>query len=104
MVKLSTIVLFGLVHMTKLIGTSLNCVINLLGDLWYYGHGGFTFNRGEDEEKIIAYRPFKKPKGGLLKLEKKIWNTKLSEVQVVVENAIHVIKVFLILGGVFHHF
>ena len=68
------------------------------------GDGGFTFNRGEDEEKIIAYKPFKKPKGGSLKPEEKIWNTKLSEVRVVVENAIRVIKVFLILGGVFRHF
>lgn len=68
------------------------------------GDGGFTFNRSEEEEKIIGYKPFKKPKGGSLKPEEKIWNTKLSEVRVVVENAIRVVKVFKILGGVFRHF
>ncbi len=64
-------------------------------------NGGFTFNRSEEEEKIIGYKPFKKPKGVSLKPEEKIWNTKLSKVQVVVENAICIVKVFKILGGVF---
>ena len=68
------------------------------------GDGGFTFNRGEDDEKIIAYKPFKKPKGGSLTLEEKLWNTKLSEIRVVAKNAICVPKVFHILGGVFCHF
>jgi hypothetical protein len=68
------------------------------------GDGGFTFNRSKDEHKIIGYKPVKKPKGGTLTADEKIWNTKLSEVQVVVENAFCVVKVFKILGGVFHHF
>jgi hypothetical protein len=44
------------------------------------GDGGFSFNRSEDEHKIIGYKPVKKPKGGLLTADKKIWNTKLLEV------------------------
>ena len=68
------------------------------------GDGGFHFNTEDDEEKIIGYKPFKKPKGGLLTQEQKDYNTKLSEIRVVVENAIRVVKVFTILGGVFRHF
>ncbi len=46
------------------------------------GDGGFTFNWGKDEEKIIAYKPFKKPKGYSLKPEEKtgtqsFWKSKL---------------------------
>ena len=68
------------------------------------GDGGFTFNRVDDEQRIIGYKPFKKPKNGALKPDEKIWNTKLAEVRVVVENAIRVVKVFKILGGKFRHF
>ncbi len=35
---------------------------------------GFTFNRNEDEHKIIGYKPVKKPKGGSLTADEKIWN------------------------------
>ena len=68
------------------------------------GDGGFTFNRVEDEQKIIGYKPFKTPKGGLLNDEEKLWNKKLSEVRVVVENSFRVVKVFKILGRIFCHF
>ena len=68
------------------------------------GDGGFTFNRVEDERKIIGYKPFKTPKGGSLNDEEKLWNKKLSEVRVVVENSFRVVKVFKILGGIFRHF
>ena len=44
------------------------------------GDGGFTFNRSEDEVKIKGYKPYKKPKGGSVTEEEKIWNRKLSEV------------------------
>ncbi len=41
------------------------------------GDGGFTFNRSEEQEKIIGYKPFKKPKGGSLKPEEKILEHKV---------------------------
>ena len=67
------------------------------------GDGGFTFNRNEDDIKIKGFKPFKKPKGGSLTNEEKNWNRKLSEVRVVVENAIRTIKRYKIMSGVFRH-
>lgn len=67
------------------------------------GDGGFTFNRTDEEIEIHGYKPRKKPKGGTLTLDEKEWNRKLSEVRVVVENSIRVIKTYKILSGVFRH-
>lgn len=67
------------------------------------GDGGFTFNRVGEEQVIHGFKPFKKPAKGTLTDEEKNWNTKLSEVRVVVENSIRVIKAFRVLGGVFRH-
>ena len=49
---------------------------------------------------IHGYIPQKKLKQGSLTYAQKFHNRKLSEVQVVVENSIHVIKTYKILGGV----
>ena len=65
------------------------------------GDGGFTFNIQSEEEVIHGFKPHKKPKQGTLTSAQKKWNTKLSEVRVVVENSIRVIKTYKILGGVF---
>ena len=65
------------------------------------GNGSFTFNRVDEEEPIHGYKPHKKPKGGSLTYAQKLYNTKLSEVRVVIENSIRVIKTYKILGGVF---
>ena len=67
------------------------------------GDGGFTFNRIGEEQEIHGYKPYKKPSGGTLTMSEKEWNSKLSEVRVVVENSIRVIKTFKILGGIFRH-
>lgn len=67
------------------------------------GDGGFTFNREHDDVKIIGNAPHKKPRGGQLTTEQKNWNRNLSQVRVVVENAIRVIKTYKILAGVFRH-
>ena len=67
------------------------------------GDGGFTFNIQSEEEVIHGFKPHKKPKQGTLTSAQKKWNTKLSEVRVVVENSIRVIKTYKILGGVFRH-
>ena len=67
------------------------------------GDGGFTFNVKDEEIVINGYKPHKKPNRGSLTADQKKWNTKLSEVRVVVENSIHVIKTFKILSSVFRH-
>ena len=67
------------------------------------GDGGFTFNRASDEDKIVGYKPYKKPKGGSLTLDKKTYNRKLSQIRVVVENAIRHIKQWKILASTFQH-
>ena len=67
------------------------------------GDGGFTFNLKDEEILIEGFKPHKKPKRSTLTNAQKRWNTKLSEVQVVVENSIRVIKTFKILSGVFRH-
>jgi hypothetical protein len=48
-------------------------------------------------------KPFQKAKKGTLTEGQILWNTKLAEVQVVVENALHAIKVFKILRCVFEN-
>jgi hypothetical protein len=65
------------------------------------GNRGFTFNQKEDEVKIKGFKPYKKV--GLLTDAEKYWKKKFLEVQVIVENAIHVIKVFKILSCIFWH-
>ena len=67
------------------------------------GDGGFTFNREGDEQVIHGFKPCRKSNGGALNAEEKIYNRKLSEVRVVVENAIHVIKAWKIMGGIYRH-
>lgn len=67
------------------------------------GDGGFTFNTVDETQRIIGYKPVRMPVGGVLSESEKNWNRKLSEVRVVVENAIRVIKVFKIVSGVFRH-
>ena len=67
------------------------------------GNGGFTFNLKDEEILIEGFKPHKKPKRSTLTNAQKRWNTKLSEVRVVVENSICVIKTFKILSGVFRH-
>ena len=67
------------------------------------GDGGFTFNTKGEEERIHGKKPFRKPKNGLLTSAQKSQNTKLSEVRVVVENSIRVVKTYKVLGGVFRH-
>jgi hypothetical protein len=66
-------------------------------------NGGFFFNTEKDKDKIKCYKPFQRAKNGMLTKGQKLWNTKLAEVQVVVKNAIHTIRVFKILGGIFQH-
>jgi hypothetical protein len=67
------------------------------------GDGGFTFNRELDVERIKGFKPYKTPKNGTLNDDQKIWNRKISEVRVVVENAIRAVKSYKILAGVFRH-
>ena len=67
------------------------------------GDGGFTFNVKGEEELIHGFKPHKKPRRRALTNIQKRWNTKLSEVRVVVENSIRVIKTYKILSGVFRH-
>ena len=52
---------------------------------------------------IHSFKPHKKPRQRAFTNTQKRWNTKLSEVQVVFENSIHVIKTYKILSGVFWH-
>ena len=65
------------------------------------GDGGFTFNRELDVERIKGFKPYKTPKNGTLNDDQKIWNRKISEVRVVVENAIRAVKSYKILAGIF---
>ena len=67
------------------------------------GDGGFIFNKKGEKERIHRKKPSKKPRNRLLTNAQKSHNTKLSEVRVVVENSIHVIKTYRVLGGVFHY-
>ena len=67
------------------------------------GDGGFTFNPKTAPEEINGKKPFKKPKNSTLTLQQKKWNRRLSEMRVIVENTIRVLKVFKIIGSVFRH-
>ena len=67
------------------------------------GNSGFTFNKKGEKERIHRKKPYKKPWNRSLTYAQKSHNTKLSEVRVVVENSIHVIKTYKVLSGVFHH-
>jgi hypothetical protein len=67
------------------------------------GDGGFTFNRKVDAIQIKGYKPHVAPKGGKLTEEQKRYNKHLSQMRVVVENAIARVKQWRILKGVFRH-
>ena len=67
------------------------------------GDGGFTFNKKGEKEGIHGKKPSKKLWNRSLTYTQKSQNTKLSEVRVVVENSICVIKTYKVLGGVFRH-
>ena len=67
------------------------------------GDGGFTFNKKGEKERIHGKKPSKKPWNRSLTYAQKSRNTKLSEVRVVVENSIRVIKTYKVLAGVFRH-
>ena len=68
------------------------------------GDGGFKFNRKRDILRIHGFNPYKKPKGGKLTRRQKRYNRKLSQMRVVVENAIRRVKKWKVLGGVYRHF
>lgn len=68
------------------------------------GDGGFTFNRKQDQEEIIGYKPYKKPKNGTLTEEQKQYNKRLSQMRVIVENTIARVKQWKILKGTFRHY
>lgn len=72
-------------------------------DFGIMGDGGFSFNRTQDQERIEGATPFKRLPHQPLTPEQKKWNRNLSQVRVVVENAIRVIKSYKILSGVFRH-
>jgi regulator of replication initiation timing len=65
------------------------------------GDGGFFFNRRHDLIKIIGYIPFKKPKHGLLTEQQKLFNRRVSEIRVFVENVISKLKDWKILRGTY---
>ena len=65
--------------------------------------GGFTINQVDQKTKIKGHTPYIKPKGGHLTAEQKNYNTKLYQMQVVIENSICVIKTYRVLGGVYCH-
>ena len=67
------------------------------------GDGSFTFNKESDPVWINGKKPIKKPKKGTLTRDQKIYNKKLSEMRVVVENMIRALKVFKVVGSVFRH-
>ena len=67
------------------------------------GDGGFTFNPKTEPEQINGQKPVKKPRKSTLTARQKNWNRKLSEMRVIVENTIRVLKVFKIVGSVFRH-
>ena len=63
------------------------------------GDGGFTFNRKADTVQIHGYKPIKSPKTP----EEKLYNKKLSQMRVVVENSIRRVKQWKVLQGVYWH-
>lgn len=68
------------------------------------GDGGFTFNRKCDQTTIIGYKPNKAKPNTPLTEEQKKYNKHLSQMRVIVENAIARVKQWKILKGVFRHF
>lgn len=67
------------------------------------GDGGFAFNPDQTEPRINGKKPVRKPRTGTLTTSEKQFNQKLSEMRVVVENSIRVIKTFKIMSTVFRH-
>jgi hypothetical protein len=67
------------------------------------GDRRFTFNCQFDDDEIIGVKPIKKKKGMKLQDDEKIYNKKLSETCVVVENSIRRIKMWKILAGTYRH-
>ena len=67
------------------------------------GDGGFCFNQKNEKEPIHGQKPVKKKKKGTLTSDEKYWNGKLSEMRVIVENSIRVVKVFKVVGSVYRH-
>ena len=67
------------------------------------GDAGFTFNTERHSEKIIGYKPYKKPPHGSLTEEQKLYNKRLSQMRVVVENTFCRLKKWRVLKGVFRH-
>ena len=63
------------------------------------GDGGFFFNRHEDTVMIEGYKPIKSPKTAADKL----YNKRLSQMRVVVENSIRRVKQWRIFQGVYRH-
>lgn len=68
------------------------------------GDGGFFFNRQHDLIKIIGYTPFKRPPHGVLTDEQKLFNRRLSEIRVIVENVTSKLKDWKILRGTYRHY
>jgi hypothetical protein len=68
------------------------------------GDGGFYFNRANDDDQIVAAKPFKKKRGEQLTQEQKEFNKKFSQFRVVVENAIGQLKKWKVFSEKFRHY
>jgi hypothetical protein len=67
------------------------------------GDGGFFFNRVTDNYSIIGLKPYKRPKGGTLSDQQKVYNKQRSQYRVIVENSISQLKRWRVFKSIFRH-